>query len=110
MKDREYFFRVHSNGTNNKDTTSIVHWYLIKNPKEKQKELNKQTITLNYGAGLWIADSFNDTSYVLSYCLFLDPGGFIPDFAVEIINKANIINIFQDVIAEASGNTKGTLP
>ena len=110
VKDREYFFRVHTNGYNNEDTTSIVHWYLIKNPKDKNEELNKQTIILNYGAGLWMADSYNDTTYVLSYCLFLDPGGSIPDFAVELINKANIINIFQDVIAEASSNTIKTLP
>ena len=39
---------------------------------------------------------------MLSYKLFLDPGGSIPDFAVELMNKTSIVNIFNNVLAEAS--------
>ena len=34
MKDREYFFRVHTGGYNIEDNVSIVHWYLIDKPEK----------------------------------------------------------------------------
>ena len=39
---------------------------------------------------------------MLSYRLYLDPGGSIPDFAIELLNKMSIVNVFNDVLIEAS--------
>ncbi|MFL2982780.1 MAG: hypothetical protein ACJZ12_00130 [Candidatus Neomarinimicrobiota bacterium] len=110
IKDREYFFRVHSNGYSLVDTTSIVHWYLTKSAENKGAELNRDTIYLDYGAGLWMAEYLNKNNYILSYRLYIDPGGSIPDFAIELMNKANIMNIFQNVIAEASSRIADDIP
>ena len=103
MKDREYFFRVHSGGYDKEDNVSIVHWYLIDEPEKVQTQnTSKDAIYLNYGAGLWMAEHNDDGEYMLSYRLYLDPGGSIPDFAIELLNKMSIVNVFNDVISEAS--------
>ena len=103
MKDREYFFRVHSGGYDKEDNVSIVHWYLIDEPEKVQTQnTSKDAIYLNNGAGLWIAQHNDDGEYMLSYRLYLDPGGSIPDFAIELLNKMSIVNVFNDVLSEAS--------
>ena len=113
IKDREYFFRVHANGYDLQDATSIVHWYLIKEGAKEKKMINsnsKDAIYLDYGAGLWMAEPINDDDYFLSYRLYLDPGGSIPGFAVELMNKMSIMNVFKDVVSEASRRNIATVP
>ena len=106
MKDREYLFRVHSGGYDKEDNVSIVHWYLIDEPEKVQTQnTSKDAIYLNYGAGLWMAEHNDDGEYMLSYRLYLDPGGSIPDFAIELLNKMSIVNVFNDVLSEASRRT-----
>ena len=106
MKDREYFFRVHAGGYNIEDSVSIVHWYLIDKPEKVQTQnTSKDAIYLNYGAGLWMAEHNDDGEYMLSYRLYLDPGGSIPDFAIELLNKMSVVNVFNDVLSEASRRT-----
>ena len=103
MKDREYFFRVHTGGYDIEDNISIVHWYLIDEPEKVQTQnISKDAIYLDYGAGLWMAEHVEDGEYMLSYRLYLDPGGSIPDFAIELLNKMSIVNVFNDVLIEAS--------
>ena len=103
MKDREYFFRVHSGGYDKEDNVSIVHWYLIDEPEKVQTQnTSKDAIYLDYGAGLWMAEHVDDGDYMLSYRLYLDPGGSIPDFAIKLLNKMSILNVFNDVLSEAS--------
>ena len=106
MKDREYFFRVHSGGYDKEDNVSIVHWYLIDEPEKVQTQnTSKGAIYLNYGAGLWMAEHNDDGEYMLSYRLYLDPGGSIPDFVIELLNKMSIVDVFNDVLSEASRRT-----
>ena len=103
IKDREYFFRVHTGGYDIEDNVSIVHWYLIDKPEKVQTQnTSKDAIYLDYGAGLWMAERADDGEYMLSYRLYLDPGGSIPDFAIELLNKMSIVNVFNDVLSEAS--------
>ena len=103
MKDREYFFRVHTGGYDIEDNFSIVHWYLIDKPEKVQTQnTSNDAIYLDYGAGLWMAERADDGEYMLSYRLYLDPGGSIPDFAIELLNKMSIVNVFNDVLNEAS--------
>lgn len=113
IKDREYFFRVRPTGYESHDNTSIVHWYLIKDGKYDNKAINKNhkdTIYLDYGAGLWTAEPLEEGRYILSYRLYLDPGGSIPDFAIELMNKISIVNIFKDVMQEATRRNITGLP
>lgn len=113
MKDREYFFRVHAKRYDLHDKTSIVHWYLIKNePSDEQmvQNISKDAIKLDYGAGMWMAEPIDEKEYILSYRLYLDPGGSIPGFAVELLNKMNIVNVFKDVVKEATHRNITAVP
>ena len=105
ISDREYYFRVQSGGYFTSDSNSIVHWYLKKYenklPYSKSND-SRGSMIIDYGAGTWAAEKGDDDGYMLSYKLFLDPGGSIPDFAVELMNKTSIVNIFNNVLAEAS--------
>ena len=40
--------------------------------------------------------------YLISYRLYMDPGGSLPDFIIKKVNESSIYNIFNDVINEAS--------
>ena len=31
----------------------------------------------------------------------MDPGGSLPSFLIDIINKNSVVNIFEDAVAEA---------
>tara|TARA_B100001113_G_scaffold352055_1_gene352516 strand:+ start:9323 stop:10024 length:702 start_codon:yes stop_codon:yes gene_type:complete len=113
IKDREYFFRVHARGYNIEDKTSIVHWYLIDEEVRERmitQFASKDAIYLDYGAGLWMAEPIDEKEYILSYRLYLDPGGSIPDFAIELLNKMNIVNIFKDVVSEATRRNITVVP
>lgn len=113
MKDREYFFRVHAKGYDLQDKNSIVHWYLIEKDSSDKKmieNISKDAIYLDYGAGMWMAEPIDDDEYILSYRLYLDPGGSIPDFAIEFLNKMNILNVFKDVVKEATHRNITAVP
>ena len=67
-------------------------------------------IKLDYGAGMWMAEPIDEKEYILSYRLYLDPGGSIPGFAVELLNKMNIVNVFKDVVKEATHRNITAVP
>ena len=33
--------------------------------------------------------------------IYIDPGGSLPNFLIDLINKTSVVNIFKDAIAEA---------
>ena len=37
----------------------------------------------------------------ISYRLIMDPGGYIPDLLVEMINEVALVSLFKDVLKEA---------
>ena len=45
-------------------------------------------------------ETLSDT-IVLSYRIYMDPGGALPEFLVDMMNKVSVMNIFKDAIAEA---------
>lgn len=112
IKDREYYFRIHPFGIYENDNLSLVHWYLIKENelrKNKFRDTKRDAVYLDYGAGLWMSEMVSENVSNLSYRLYMDPGGSLPDFAVDIINKVSIFNIFQDVLLEAERVVKISL-
>ena len=47
-----------------------------------------------------------DGSSIISYIVYIDPGGSIPAFAIDKANEVGIITILEDVLAEASKRLK----
>lgn len=104
FSDRKYCFRMNRNGVSPEDTLSLVHWYLL-NEDGKHSNFLKNTdfeaVYLDHGAGLWMAYKRADGSVIISYRLYMDPGGTIPKFLVDKINQMSIVNIFRDALVEA---------
>ena len=74
------------------------------------QNISMDAIKLDYGAGMWMAEPIDEKEYILSYRLYLDPGGSIPGFAVELLNKMNIVNVFKDVVKEAAHRNITAVP
>ena len=56
---------------------------------------------LSHGAGLWVAENQFNNKTSFSYRIYMDPGGSLPTFLIDLINKNSVVNIFEDAIAEA---------
>jgi len=107
MNDRHYYFKLIKNEINNENSNTLVKWFLLDENKELLdfESSNNNTVYLKYGAGLWLVDSIDNSKIKISYRLFMDPGGSIPNFLIDKINAISIINLFKDVIAEAERRT-----
>ena len=104
IKNREYYFRMHPNNYQIKQTNTFLHWYLIENnfSMDKQPDWNFSTsIYLDVGAGVWNKEELANGNYLLSYRLILNPGGSLPDALIDRLNKVSVVNIFDDIIHEA---------
>ena len=102
--NRQYFFRMHIDFLQNEDISTLVEWYLI-NPKTSTDLLtikeDSSAIYLKYGAGVWFFKMMDNNKVNISYRLIMDPGGYIPSFMKEMINKMSVVNLFRDVLNEA---------
>lgn len=107
--NRQYFFRMHTDFLQNKDISTLVEWYLI-NPKTSTDLLaikeDSSAIYLKYGAGVWFFKKIDKNRFNVSYRLIMDPGGYIPSFMKEMINKISVVNLFRDVLKEAQKKSK----
>ena len=99
--NREYLFRMYPSGFKDDDSISIIHWYLLDQNEAVLDNKNHSATYLSHGAGLWVAEEKLNNKTSLSYRLYMDPGGSLPTFLIDIINKTSVVNIFEDVIAEA---------
>ena len=101
--DREYYFKMSREQIFEQDTTTMCFWVLL-DPLEKEsnRNINTSAIYLEYGAGIWKSEQISPGKYSISYRLYMDPGGFIPTFIVDIINETSIVGLFQDVLNEAN--------
>lgn len=108
LDNREYCFRISKESLNDNDSLSLVHWYLIEKNFYDTTHLVKdnKSIYLNYGAGLWLAEKQIDRSFVISYIIYIDPGGSIPAFLIDKANRVSLVNIFKDTILEANKKMK----
>ena len=104
FENRQYFFRMHTDFLENVEINTLVEWYLI-NPKTWTNsftiEENSSAIYLEYGAGVWFFRAMDNNRVNISYRLIMDPGGYIPSFMKEMINKISVVNLFRDVLNEA---------
>ena len=104
LDNREYCFRISKEGLDDSDKISLVHWYLLEKNYYDTSHLvkNNKSIYLNYGAGLWLAEEQFDQSVMISYIIYIDPGGSIPDFLIDKANRVSLVNILEDTIIEAN--------
>lgn len=99
--DREYFFRMNRTSFGDQDGTTMCYWVLLDPDYETNKPIeSKNTTYLKQGAGIWKCESSELNKWKISYMLYMHPGGSIPDFLVDAINKRSIIGLFRDVIKE----------
>ena len=68
--------------------------------QEKDIEYNKP-VYLASGVGIWDAVDNGEESCLLSYKVYMDAGGNLPNFLIEWLNRKALANIFEDVILEA---------
>jgi len=101
VKDRHYAFNMfRPNGSSNR-----VDWELIPedtfNNIEGSKLVNKKGIYIDIGFGSWLVEKLDNGETKISYRLVMHPGGNVPNFAVDYINKVAIVGLFDDAIKEA---------
>ena len=75
-------------------------------------ELNerlKDAVYLDYGAGLWVAEEIEKDTIILSYRIYMDPGGSLPDLLIDIMNKVSVVNVFKDAVTEAQNRYNLTI-
>ena len=103
FSDRRYCFRMKSNDWNGNESNNLVEWYLLKEDEYESfnKENGTESLYLDIGAGTWSAKQIDEKKYEISYCLYMDPKGSIPNFLTQKINAMNIINLYEDILSEA---------
>jgi hypothetical protein len=92
------------------DNTQRVDWELIpedifRNIKESEN-VNKKGVYIDIGYGSWLVKQLDNGETEISYRLVMHPGGKVPNFAVDYINKVAIVKLFEDAINEASKRFK----
>ena len=99
--NREYLFRMYPSGFKDDDSISIIHWYLLNEQDAILEKKNQSATYLSHGAGLWTVENQLNNKTSFSYRIYMDPGGSLPNFLIDLINKTSVVNIFEDAIAEA---------
>ena len=99
--DREYYFYMSQNPFDYQFQQVMCYWLLL-DPKHDQKNLtlSDNAIYLKQGAGLWKWEQGQTGRIKISYILTMHPGGSIPEFVVEKINKSSIVGLLRDVETE----------
>ncbi len=99
--DREYFFRMDRSPFGNQDTKTMCYWVLLNSDYDLGKGVRtKNTTYLQKGAGIWKWEPFELNKVKISYMLYMHPGGSIPDFLIDVINRRSIVGLFRDVLKE----------
>jgi len=105
--DREYLFQISKQEWIDESSTILCHWMLLDyEDTMNNKEIMKQVTYLSYGAGVWQAKYLSPGNFNISYRLYMDPGGSIPDFLIDIINRESIVGLFRDVEREVISRSR----
>jgi hypothetical protein len=104
ISDRHYLFRMSEYKF--PDTAARVDWTLLPRTGLHSDYLQafpkpeRNPVYLDFGAGSWLAVPAGENLTDISYRLYLDPGGKIPDFLIDKINEVSIVNLFKDAVRE----------
>ncbi len=90
-------------------------WVLLNEEQLARLELppvhkDRSPVLIDEGAGTWIFRPVADGQFQVSYRLYMNPGGWIPDFILENVNRKGIAGLFEDVLREAAkGNIENSV-
>lgn len=102
FKNREYLFKMVRNSVSNGSSSRLCHWLLLNSDYGDYKlNIDDNVVYLKKGAGIWKYKRINMNQFKISYLLYMDPGGSIPNILVNIINKQSIVSLFRDVLNQA---------
>ncbi len=109
VKDRHYVYRMLRHNPKRghacwvlRDQEGSFKDYIDQQAKERGKP-----IYLSDGVGVFKVEPEQNTSqYTVSYSLYMDPGGNLPDFLINMINERGLVNMFRDVLKEAKRISK----
>lgn len=110
IKDRHYVYKM----IRHNDEAGYAYWRLVDRESRFKEYIAKKyqrtgkPIYLSNGTGVFQVKK-NNGSNVVSYSLYMDPGGSLPGFLVNMINERGLVNMFRDVIKEANrlDNSRG---
>jgi hypothetical protein len=87
------------------DSSKRVDWELIPentfNKIDGSLKVNQSGVYIDIGYGSWLVKDLENGATEISYRLVMHPGGKVPNFAVDYINKVAIVGLFEDAINEA---------
>ena len=102
MDHRHYYFSLKKNELLDiSEEIILADWHLIDQDRFNFSKYSSSAVFLKHGAGIWMAKNNNKGDMILSYRIFMDPNGSIPNFIIDKINEISIVNLFQDVVIEA---------
>jgi len=107
LKNRHYLYKMVRASKDQPADTQSAHWTLIP-PQNSYQDFLQQKISaygepvyLHQGAGLFKVTPLPNGKTKVSYSLFMDPGGNLPGFLIQMVNEQGIVNLLRDVIDEA---------
>jgi len=106
VRDRHYIYRMRRVW---EDQSWIrTDWHLLPEHGEHKPliqsrgQQKKNPLYLERGVGSFLVERLEDEKILASYRLYIDPGGRLPDFLVNMVNESSIVGLFEDVVREAS--------
>ena len=107
MEHRHYYFILKKNELFDiSEEVILADWHLIDHDRFNFSKYSSSAVFLKHGAGIWMAKNNNKGDMILSYRIFMDPNGSIPNFIIDKINEISIVSLFQDVVIEAEHRFK----
>ena len=105
FNDREYYFYMSRKPFDVQSANVMCYWILL-DPEQSPEIFNQSenSTYLREGAGLWKWEPSQSGGVKISYTLTMHPGGSIPDFILEMINKNSIVGLLRDVENEVYSN------
>lgn len=101
FKDRHYAFNMFRP----LGSSERIDWELIPektfNDINQSASVNQDGVYIDIGYGSWIVKELDNGLTEISYRLVMHPGGRVPNFAIDYINKVAIVGLFEDAINEA---------
>lgn len=112
FKNRHLVFRMFTRENESEPGIVTSSWILLEEENEhnywlENRQAGKSPVYLEDGAGIWIFDQVDENEFRVSYSLYMNPGGWLPSFILNKVNKNGITGLFADVLNEAERRTNG---
>ncbi|MBZ0265440.1 hypothetical protein K8I28_12315 [bacterium] len=104
LKDRHLIYRMSKPVVSNDST--LIKWELLPEDNQYRSYLvnlnpDSEPIYATEGAGLWEIVKLTENTTEVSYSLYMNPGGMLPDFLINKANRNGIAGLFNDVLNAA---------